>query len=814
MLKNLKHQNIVKYNGFIKTQDYMFIILEFCENGSLQSMIHKFGTISENLAAVYIYQVLYGLDYLHREGVIHRDIKGANILTTKEGRVKLGDFGVATRLSELAVDLSKQHAGDENVCGSPYWMAPEVIEMSALSPASDIWSVGCTIIELITGQPPFFGMPPMSALFKIVQEDHPPLPENISLVLRDLLLQCFQKNPAARSSARTLMKHPWFHNARNKLDRVPQNNYDYVDTNAADYVSDFDITDMKKLSIHDNDESLASHQSEFADSEDDDDFDIENAELDETALYFQAEQDDSAKISNEISACVLRLRLDVPDEGLIKDIDRLIDIFSQNPIMSLEITENHGAISMLTLMENKTSPIVLAALLKLIIVSTDNSVDLLENFCLLGCVPRILQLCESSEKVVKSNACFMLRRLYATNDLTRRIFVSCRGMDVLISLLDNRYKTDSDIVWIAVEGIYLIFKFQGSTTRNDFCHLLLQKEGIFHLVEIVHHLSMDRRTEAAELLTNVLEILYVVSRADNQIKELMSDSIIIRSLFRDFWHLSPSDQLVLLKCVKNLSSSPKVLDTIESLELEQDLIKIMGRPDSADWRNLKSIALFVTFQFCRLNRSRLEKVAICGIMKPLHIMIRNENQLKQLAISILCEMPHGSETCRKLLWQNDSLAVLLEILLEDNSVWQASALDAIFCWQHEDGHKVENILIQNENKEKLVRVFSNCRPNDWSALLVPYQELLTASVKLCKTLADSAEFMTVLLERITDDSHDVTARLNLFKILASVVESHDTPQAFSKIFDIENKLAGVLSESTKCPILVRKIATNIMERLK
>ncbi|RLN76027.1 hypothetical protein BBO99_00007877 [Phytophthora kernoviae] len=176
LLRKLNHENIVKYRDTIKTQGYLYIVLEYMENGSLAQFMKKFGSLSETLVAMYITQVLRGLAYLHEQGVLHRDVKGANILTTKDGLVKLADFGVAIKLNET------QKAN--SVVGSPYWMAPEVIEMAGWSSSSDIWSVGCTIIELLTTKPPYFDLAPMAALFRIVQEDHPPLPQRMSPVCK------------------------------------------------------------------------------------------------------------------------------------------------------------------------------------------------------------------------------------------------------------------------------------------------------------------------------------------------------------------------------------------------------------------------------------------------------------------------------------------------------------------------------------------------------------------------------------------------------------------------------------------------------
>ncbi|RMZ87937.1 hypothetical protein DV736_g4835, partial [Chaetothyriales sp. CBS 134916] len=218
LLKNLDHANIVKYYGFVKTPETLNIILEYCENGSLHSISKNFGRFPENLVALYMSQVLAGLQYLHDQGVIHRDIKGANILTTKQGLVKLADFGVASKTAGLS---------ESSVVGTPYWMAPEVIELTGATTASDIWSLGCTVIELLDGKPPYHQLQPMPALFRIVNDDHPPLPQGASPLVLDFLMQCFQKDPNLRVSAKKLLKHPWIVSAK-RSDAV-------VATNATEY---------------------------------------------------------------------------------------------------------------------------------------------------------------------------------------------------------------------------------------------------------------------------------------------------------------------------------------------------------------------------------------------------------------------------------------------------------------------------------------------------------------------------------------------------------------------------------------------------
>ncbi|KAK1215506.1 Protein kinase of the Mitotic Exit Network [Marasmius sp. AFHP31] len=214
VLKHLNHPNIVKYKGFAKTRDFLYIVLEFCENGSLYRLLKRFGKFPESLVAVYISQILDGLDYLHDRGVIHRDIKGANILTNKVGTVKLADFGVASSTTTGVV-------GRDAMIGSPYWTAPEVIEQSSVTTASDIWSVGCIVIELLEGAPPYNDLDTISAQSRIVQDDCPPIPEGASPVVKDFLMQCFQKDCNLRISAKKLLRHPWIISAREQMGGLP-----------------------------------------------------------------------------------------------------------------------------------------------------------------------------------------------------------------------------------------------------------------------------------------------------------------------------------------------------------------------------------------------------------------------------------------------------------------------------------------------------------------------------------------------------------------------------------------------------------------
>ncbi|KDO56324.1 hypothetical protein CISIN_1g005936mg [Citrus sinensis] len=206
LLKDLSHPNIVRYLGTVREEESLNILLEFVPGGSISSLLGKFGPFPEAVMRTYTKQLLLGLEYLHNHGIMHRDIKGANILVDNKGCIKLADFGASKQVAELATV-----SGAKSMKGTPYWMAPEVIRQTGHSYSADIWSVGCTVIEMATGKPPWSQQyQEVAALFHIgTTKSHPPIPENLSVKAKDFLLKCLEKEPDLRPTASELLKHPF-----------------------------------------------------------------------------------------------------------------------------------------------------------------------------------------------------------------------------------------------------------------------------------------------------------------------------------------------------------------------------------------------------------------------------------------------------------------------------------------------------------------------------------------------------------------------------------------------------------------------------
>ncbi|KAI0060757.1 hypothetical protein BV25DRAFT_1806793 [Artomyces pyxidatus] len=244
LVKSLSHPSIVKYEGMARDENTLSIVLEYAENGSLGQTLKAFGKLNERLVASYVVKILEGLDYLHQSDVVHCDLKAANILTTKNGNVKLSDFGVSLNLRAMEREI-------KDVAGTPNWMAPEVIELKGASTKSDIWSLACTVVELLTGRPPYGDIAnSMTVMFRIVEDEMPPLPEGCSEPLIDFLKQCFNKDPALRPSAELLFEHEWLkkHWGLNK-DLRPQDSIPFLRRVSTDLQKNDAVRSLANLDI-------------------------------------------------------------------------------------------------------------------------------------------------------------------------------------------------------------------------------------------------------------------------------------------------------------------------------------------------------------------------------------------------------------------------------------------------------------------------------------------------------------------------------------------------------------------------------------
>ncbi|KAH7290371.1 hypothetical protein KP509_30G045100, partial [Ceratopteris richardii] len=207
ILQFLDSPFVIKYLGsqmFPDNSVPSFHALEFMDGGSLTDVVRRSGgRLQEQVVRQYTRSIVQGLCYLHGRGIVHCDIKGQNILVGSSG-VKIADFGAAKRINTPSDER-------EEFSGTVLWMAPEVVQRSEQAFPSDIWSLGCTVLEMLQGRPPWGHLSDIAAaMYKIgCSEESRPMPESISSDAKDFLLHCLRRDPADRWTAAQLLSHPF-----------------------------------------------------------------------------------------------------------------------------------------------------------------------------------------------------------------------------------------------------------------------------------------------------------------------------------------------------------------------------------------------------------------------------------------------------------------------------------------------------------------------------------------------------------------------------------------------------------------------------
>ncbi|KAJ3917570.1 armadillo-type protein, partial [Lentinula edodes] len=301
----------------------------------------------------------------------------------------------------------------------------------------------------------------------------------------------------------------------------------------------------------------------------------------------------------------------------------------------------------------------------------------LESFCLIGGIPVVMGFTSKRfPSECRLEASNFIQLMCHTSVLTLQMFISCRGLKVLVALLDE---DSSPLVAHALNGISSVFDLQSPTTKNDFCRMFVREGLLDPLSGALLNVMANGNGEMKMKIIQILLVFSQVSQSDFHVRNAVGTRKVIRRLLRACELLEPECLVLMIKAVKHLSMNISLLDVLQNANAIEILVRILEEQTSGPYNTEISNHIFQTcFNLCRLNKSRQEEAAQAGIIPCLQRVAETQSPLKQFAIPILCDMASAGKNCRKLLWQHDVLNMYLRLL--EDPYFQVSALESILSW--------------------------------------------------------------------------------------------------------------------------------------
>lgn len=844
LLKILKHPNIVKYHGFVKNSTSLNVFLEYCSGGSLRQLYkRKKSGLPETDIIKFVKSILKGLNYLHEQGVVHRDVKAANVLITETGEIKLADFGVATK-------VTNQH---QSVVGTPNWMAPEtVLGGEGLCTASDIWSLGATTIELFTTNPPYHDLNPMATLHAIGTDDYPPLPKNISLMAKDFLLECFQKQPSLRKLAKLLLKHKWLtqdltkprtihhtiieeptHSSiksineySEKIDENWDNDFNDVtpimelkpaisSLTKTEKLNKFLETDEVNEEITDFDEEMGKSKVETNELiEDIDPFsNIEIDNFDTNELEIQSKM--------EFLITKFSKRVDLTYDGneevlnsLIKIIGKIAHLVKKYPILHDVLIRDHGTVSIFELLENSNennlsntpnlSKLWYYSLITLNCIFEKN-LNQFENFCLLGGIPIMTKF--KNNKFDESIKLQVVRftRLFLKSDKGLIMFISCGGLRVLSKFAEEDFDTNPQFAITSVDLVYSILSKNLTSSKSDICRKLSHYGVFFWFTVLLNSLTKADNRKYDVTIDKIIFIIKSFGQSEVKVRINISSGDLYKLLLKSFPLLPINHQLTMLKFLKSMSHILEILKHFQSADILEFLLLLIKQytPSTSHYKEFINIISAILYNYCYLNHSKEIELVKLGILPYLRDLSRINLPFRQFILPIICEMVYCDNFVRSNLIKYDILDVYLNLLIDP--YWQANSLDSILNWYKHD--KLN--LMSAKAIDCFISGFMLNKVSNLELALENYLKLINLHPSISKMFIKDI-IIDNLIVKLTINLKNPVVQFTLLKILKSLVMNTKRMAMDLKVFDNVKTILMTL-ESRKSSLLVDELASEVID---
>lgn len=867
LLKILKHENIVKYHGFVKNLTSLNVILEYCGRGSLRQLYKKAGHGFHELEIIsYVKPILQGLHYLHEQGVVHRDVKAANVLLTDAGEVKLADFGVATKVATL----------HNSVVGTPNWMAPEtVLGGEGICTASDIWSLGATIIELFTMSPPYHDLNPMATLHAIGTDDHPPLPSGLSPVAKDFLLECFQKQASIRISAKLLLKHKWMiqqteHQTKStvikksellgrltelrdekenyscdfpdfqaptprlispteldssnedNLSKLPQKKYTrdelltkFTDENEVIEVDPLENSDELSFKLAVN-KDFAPEQN---DQEDEDPFlelDIENFDTNELEVQSKMEF-----LTNKLAHRVSNSHLGNEEitQSLVKVTGRMLQLVKKYPTLHDVIIREHGVLTLMELLENAPDLVEehklwyhVLAILNYIFA---DHVAQIENFSLLGGIPMITQFSKLSFNLPIRLQVVKFVKILRKSDKAMLMFVSAGGLRVLSRFLEEDFDSNPDFPLVAIDCIHDILAKDLTRFKSDMCRILSKYGVVFWLVVLLNRLaryssnpiSVVPEDHVEATIDQILGVMKFFAQAEPKVRISISNPDLFKLLIKVYPSLEFSRQQAILKFFRSITCISQLLRQLYSADILEFYVNLLLQytPSTPRYKEVVNIVCPSLYNCCYLNHAKETEIVKLGAVPLLRDLSKINLLFRQFVLPLICEFVYCGSYVRLVLMRHDALNTFFNLLVDP--YWHFNAMDSILHWRSEDPKL--HLLESSKAKDCLISGFLMSKISNMEAALDNYLTLVTSNKEVLDLMTKDS-IVSSILTKLSTYSKNPAAKLSLLRILRSIVDHairnghYESMSTLGNVYDLMNIIL-----TNDFSVLVQDLATKI-----
>lgn len=846
LLKILKHENIVKYHGFVKTLSSLNVFLEYCAGGSLRQLYKRQGHgFLDSQIVLYVKPILHGLGYLHAQGVVHRDVKAANVLLTESGEVKLADFGVATKVATL----------HNTVVGTPNWMAPEtVLGGEGICTASDVWSLGATIIELFTTNPPYHELNPMATLHAIGTDDHPPLPSGLTPLAKDFLLECFQKQPTLRISSKMLLKHRWMENTElthrtktapgihvlepSKLENVDSPTPSKVSSSMGspskerytrkELLSKFteDEDDMDFLKAGNGSLSLKiqeklQEESEKDPSEENDPFLellVENFDTDELEVQSKMEllchklisRVDNCHYGNEETA-----------KSLLKVTGRMLQLVKKYSTLHETLIRNHGVLTLLDLLENAPEMPDLSRLWFHVLATLnyifENNLAQLENFALLGGIPMMIQFTKLSYGLQPRLQVVRFIKIIRKSDRALTMFVSSGGLRILSRFLEEDFDQSPDFPLVSIHCIHEILSKGITRFKSDMCRILSKYGVVFWFVVLLNRLTKYKKMpenlvpeEYVEATVDkILDVLKYFGQAEPRVRVNIVSTDLVKLLIKVYPAVHLQRQMVILKFFRSISCISELLRPLHSADILEFYVSILHEHPaySAHYKEVLNIVCPSLYNCCYLNHSKELELVKLGVVPFYKELSKINLPFRQFVLPILCEFVYCDIYVRQMLFKHNILHVYLNLLVDP--YWHSNAMDSILHWSSQDSSL--GWLEEPNARECLLNGFMLSKVSNLEAALNNYLQLVTSSGLVLQLMTRDL-IVSQILTKLTVYNRNAVVKLSLLRILQIIVTNATKYGGVTIMSTIQPTLDTIVAKETS--ILIQELVAKITALLK